>query len=114
MSNHKRRGLTTEAIMRALPHARDGARILYVCCHVGSARRAHGIAEDLARDAEPHPTRLRLDFRSGGRLSFAAVGLDPARVDPLAAIVLDHAALTRADPFVQNDWAALAAERGPA
>lgn len=112
MTNRRRRGLTTEGLMHALAAARSGERVLYVCCHLGSARRAKGLAEDLAPDGAGYSGRLRIDFRSGGRLSFADINLALDQVDPQARIALDHAALTRADPFTQNDWAAFAARRG--
>lgn len=105
MANTRRQGLTTEGVMKALAMARDGERVLYVCCRVGSARRAKGIAEQLsARDGDPHETRLRIDFRGGGRLSFVANNVPLDKVDPKARIVFDHAALTRADPFLQHEW----------
>lgn len=108
----RRQGLTTEGVMRALAAARDGARVLYVCPQVKSARRACRIAEDMAEDAMPAVGKLRLDFRSGGRLSFAPVQLDPDRADPRARIALDHAALKYTDPHNQCAWADLAARRG--
>ena len=112
MSNTKRRGLTTEGLLRGLSAARLGARVLYICCHTPSARRAHGKAVDLAHDATPHPYKLRIDFRSGGRLSFSSVEMAIAEVDPIARILLDHAALARADHWTQADWADLAQRRG--